>query len=278
MRILSLLIFLLSFYVLKAQDCPDNVNLKTNASKCIEVFWNSGPPANYTSIVYTISGSDYPYLSGGGTSSNPAIYITATNCNGGTYAPYTGTMTTNTGSTCIYTGGVLPVTIGNFYLEKDDGVIIHWTTTSEINNDYFEIERSKDGRQFSAIGQVQGIGQSKDEQSYSFWDPQPFPGISYYRIVQYDLDGTSAIGEVLTFRNFNGEDQVFYHQGTEMIEIFNAQENTSYAISSINGSVISGGPLSTDQNNIDVAQLTPGLYFVTLIGQEAKSFKVFVTR
>ena len=69
-------------------------------------------------------------------------------------------------------------------------VDINWTTASEINNDYFTIQRSVDGINFENLAIVDGAGNSNKTLNYSTQDKNPFSGISYYRLVQTDFDGT----------------------------------------------------------------------------------------
>ncbi|MBL4752568.1 MAG: T9SS type A sorting domain-containing protein [Flavobacteriales bacterium] len=71
-------------------------------------------------------------------------------------------------------------------------VSVDWTTVSEINNDFFTVERSKNGVDFEALGTVPGPvgGNSNTLLNYNFIDGEPFTGISYYRLKQTDYDGT----------------------------------------------------------------------------------------
>jgi hypothetical protein len=71
--------------------------------------------------------------------------------------------------------------------------IIEWTTASEINNDYFTIERSSGVSNFEAIAKVSGMGNSTVSHDYTCTDGHPISGLSYYRLVQTDYDGTSKI-------------------------------------------------------------------------------------
>jgi len=68
-------------------------------------------------------------------------------------------------------------------------VLIEWTTLSQINNDYFEIQRSVDVEHWKTIKTVTGAGNSNSQMSYSIVDDDPFFGISYYRLKQTDYDG-----------------------------------------------------------------------------------------
>lgn len=85
---------------------------------------------------------------------------------------------------------VLPINLISFAAEEINQLIhLHWRTSTEVNNDYMAIERSSDGRTFEEIGRVQGRGTTQIEQSYSFVDEWPLPGINYYRLRQVDFDG-----------------------------------------------------------------------------------------
>ncbi len=68
-------------------------------------------------------------------------------------------------------------------------VKISWSTASEVNNDYFTVEKSYDLNNFVSIGKVDGAGDSHVMQYYSLVDRQLKPGNIYYRIRQTDFDG-----------------------------------------------------------------------------------------
>lgn len=64
-----------------------------------------------------------------------------------------------------------------------------WQTATELNNDYFTVERSLDGLVWEGLGQVQGAGTTHDPQGYEWLDRHPYEGVSYYRIAQTDYNG-----------------------------------------------------------------------------------------
>ncbi len=91
-------------------------------------------------------------------------------------------------------GTPLPVELTEFFGRKSgDNVHLYWTTLSEINSDYFVVERSRDGNVFTSIGRVESKGFSNEEYTYDFIDKEPFIGFNYYRLIQVDLDGTPTI-------------------------------------------------------------------------------------
>ena len=87
--------------------------------------------------------------------------------------------------TCV----ALPVELSSFeVLPLGRNVSLEWTTRSEENNDYFIIEKSIDSKNWQAIGQIDGNGNSLRTITYKFVDKHPFDGVNYYRIKQVDFD------------------------------------------------------------------------------------------
>ncbi len=77
----------------------------------------------------------------------------------------------------------LPVTLTDIKAyQQNAGVKIEWTAQQEINIDRYEIERSQTGQQFIKLGSVQAKGNSSVLIKYSLFDPNPFSGVSFYRI------------------------------------------------------------------------------------------------
>jgi hypothetical protein len=86
----------------------------------------------------------------------------------------------------------LPIDLLSFDAKAEDKlVLVNWQTATETNNDYFIIERSKDGITSERIGIVQGAGNSNKVLDYEFVDQNPYSGTSYYRLTQVDYDGQS---------------------------------------------------------------------------------------
>ncbi|XOV66160.1 MAG: T9SS type A sorting domain-containing protein [Fluviicola sp.] len=75
-------------------------------------------------------------------------------------------------------------------------VRLTWVTFTEINNDYFEIERSHDGVNFTPIQRVNGAGNSSISLNYEELDDDPYMGISYYRLKQVDFNGSYSYSEI----------------------------------------------------------------------------------
>ncbi|MFT7241420.1 MAG: hypothetical protein ACI83L_001775, partial [Cryomorphaceae bacterium] len=112
---------------------------------------------------------------------------------------------------------VLPITLLSFQAEAKDGLVhTNWITASELNNDFFAVERSKDAEHWEEVGRKDGAGNSNMELAYAFADDDPYSGISYYRLRQTDFDGTTTLSapravEILQGNDF-GLDRVYRGQ------------------------------------------------------------------
>lgn len=113
--------------------------------------------------------------------------------------------TINIGETTI-----LPVTLASFSAKAvNQKAKIEFTTVTEVNNNYFVIEKSVDGgKTYEKLAQLTAKGSSS---SYFAYDDNPYNGINYYRLLQYDLDGkSSTLGtKVLNFK-FESNDISIY--------------------------------------------------------------------
>ncbi|MFD1871472.1 FG-GAP-like repeat-containing protein [Hymenobacter bucti] len=93
----------------------------------------------------------------------------------------------------------LPVVLTSFTGQSlATGNVLRWTTASEANSDYFEVERSFSGQAFVKIGQLAAAGTTSAAHSYQFADDATAAGTSYYRLRQVDLDGTSTYSPIVT--------------------------------------------------------------------------------
>lgn len=88
----------------------------------------------------------------------------------------------------------LPVRMTYFdVLRRGEDVLLQWATSSEINNERFEIEKSTDGKEFTIAGTVKGNGTTAHTSNYAFTDQNGASGTGtvYYRLRQVDADGQS---------------------------------------------------------------------------------------
>jgi len=101
--------------------------------------------------------------------------------------------------------GALPVTLVDFgAVYQDDKVNLRWTSTFELNNDRYEVERSTDGVNFQKVGSVKGLGNSSGKHDYQFSDDVSKNVLNkndvYYRLKQVDVNGKSSYTKSLVVR------------------------------------------------------------------------------
>lgn len=139
--------------------------------------------------------------------SNNSVLITPTvsdqrTSNG--FISYTFT-TTGFGSYVLVDGAtVLPVSLVSFDATAEkNSVLLTWSTSSEINNVGFDVQRSTNGTAFTTIGFVASKGTGAN--TYSFNDGAVVSNTKYYyRLLQKDADGKTGLSNVVSVV-FNGE-------------------------------------------------------------------------
>jgi len=160
---------------------------------------------------------------------------------------------------------------------KEDVNILEWSTASEINNDYFTVERSPDGKNFSGIGKIKGNGNSIFIRSYNFIDNSPVKGISYYRLKQTDFDGTETYTKIIAITNNYAQANLFdiYPNPNDgksfkiYVGDYNYNEEALIIIRNICGSELYKLPVNNDgENTINLENKLPaGVYIVTLLNK-----------
>lgn len=167
---------------------------RTNGSNSVNVTlsWdtNSGGVDNLSDLrVARWNGSQWVDHGNGGTTGDFTSGTVVSSAPITSFSPFT-----NASST---TNNTLPIELLDFTAtEKGETVDIEWVTATEINNDFFTVERSVDGVHFEAIGHENGAGNSSRELWYGFTDEEPLSGTSYYRLKQTDFDGQYSYSPV----------------------------------------------------------------------------------
>ena len=177
-------------------------------------------------------------------------------------------------------GNVMPVELISFEGNKEATYnVIEWTTSSEIENDYFTLRKSQDGLSFETIITRQGKGTISTQSDYSFKDFDVKDGICYYELEQTDFDGTTAhlgilaierrssdISQELVLSPVPANDVLYLHSTFEM---------ASYAdIINLNGKIIS--KVAIENKSIDISALPSGIYFIKTETDEGMIVKKFI--
>ncbi|WP_020568400.1 LamG-like jellyroll fold domain-containing protein [Neolewinella persica] len=143
------------------------------------------------------------------------------------------------GSTSNFISGscsnTLPVDLYSFEIDVTEKTVsLNWQTASELNNDKFEVEESRDGSEFQKIGEVKGSETTLTLKNYTYKIQYPQVGLTYYRLKQLDFDGEFEYSKVVSLILEGENEQVgnFYPNPSESGE-FNLNY-TSTSIEDIN--------------------------------------------
>lgn len=105
----------------------------------------------------------------------------------------------------------LPIQLMSFDgSNQSDYNLLTWSSASEHNNDYYLLERSTDGINWSVITNQKGAGNSTSQIDYSFRDFTYESGINYYRLSQIDFDGKSEMFKTIAVNNAGKTKEVLY--------------------------------------------------------------------
>lgn len=97
---------------------------------------------------------------------------------------------------------ILPVELVEFQgTEGKDAHILEWQTQSELNNAYFEVERSRNGNLWQTLARLEGYGNSNVPHYYRFEDVERPYGTTYYRLRQVDFNGAFEYSETIALRH-----------------------------------------------------------------------------
>jgi hypothetical protein len=194
---------------------------------------------------------------------------------GGTSCYYTGNYSAPT-SLIPCVGSPLPVTLVAFTGKPTNGndVVLNWTTASEQNSDYFDIERSDNGVDFENIAKIYSHGNSNVIQNYSYTDNSVTTVAPYYRLKSVDLNGSYQYSKTINVPlhlDANGENNVWYNKQNEELQV-NLVRNTaqlvSVVIADITGKIVFNKSIKAikgiTNETFNLADLPSGLYMITL--------------
>ena len=164
----------------------------------------------------------------------------------------------------------LPITLISFNAFPENGEVkIEWSTASETNNAFFTIQKSTDGRSWVTVQKISGSGTSSTVENYTAYDQIPFPDISYYRLMQTDIDGKQTFSPIISINlgNKNAEISVFPNPAINLVNI-SLPSSARYEISLLNisGQLIYNTTITTGDNLVlNVSGYKAGVYFVRVI-------------
>jgi len=153
------------------------------------------------------------------------------------------------------TGVLLPIDLVEFKgVCQNENVELSWTTASEINNSFFTLERSEDGRDFKMIAEVDGAGNSHEIINYKYVDNNPDSKSYYYRFKQTDFDGKYSYSNIIYItcnETIIETVSIFPNPFNDYINISfdnNLSEDMKYNIHDCSGRIVQSGILESGQS------------------------------
>ena len=158
---------------------------------------------------------------------------------------------------------VLPVAFQSFTAKsRNNAIELSWSTASELNNDYFTIQHSRDGKTFEDIDKVNGYGTSNKEQNYTYTHENPQSGLNYYRLQQNDIDGRFDFSDIVQAENKFNDVKIYPTHINNTINIELKQiETAQLTIFNHMGQMVTNEKLNSQHNTLDISRLPAGAYF-----------------
>lgn len=151
-----------------------------NGAKAKNIFWKVDGAVNI---------NDYSIFNGTIIANNGAVNLTTGATINGRAFTTTGALSTAAVSVTSPLGNCIPLPVNWLYFRgtpAQNSVVLQWATAAETNNQFFTIEKSRDGILFELLATVNNMSSTRG--SYTFTDRHPFV-TGYYRIAQTDRDG-----------------------------------------------------------------------------------------
>ena len=161
---------------------------------------------------------------------------------------------------------ILPVELTDFTgTATPRGNHLAWTTATELNNDYFNLQRSADGTHWTTLETVLGAGTTETEEHYEFLDRTPPAGLTYYRLEQVDFDGTSTVHHTISVRSTEAEKPVaLYPNPVREVLHLRAATPARVRVLDVTGRVVFDQVLP-ENATLRTADWAPGTYFVSVV-------------
>lgn len=156
---------------------------------------------DHTAASLTISGKDINVLYGGGTDDGFDFSGSSSSVSGFDFTAMFGGGRDDGFDVGAF-AGVLPFPLALIAFDafpEEDFVLLKWVTEDEVNPDFFTLEKTKDGRDFSFVGKTlaSGFTEPGERAYYELKDDEPFSGTSFYRLQTTDFDGAISLSHLV---------------------------------------------------------------------------------
>ena len=175
------------------------------------------------------------------------------------------------------TDAPLPVELLSFTAEKfnEKTVILNWQTATEINSDYFQVQRSEDALNWENINRVGAAGNSNSLIKYQLYDYDQQPSQSYYRLKQYDFAGVFQYSQIRTVTFDQFVEINVYPNPTSGPVYIESENSVDISVFDINGRLILQ---EENTNSCDLSNQAAGVYYVRISTQTSVQIEKIVLK
>lgn len=170
----------------------------------------------------------------------------------------------------------LPVTLASFNVTKqENAALLVWSTTSEVNSEKFDIQRSVDGKNWLVMGSVSAVNIGDAFHSYSFKDNSPLAGRNLYRLKMIDLDASFAYSRILGVEFGQSTTMITYPNPSKGITTVQLGKNNiggQIRLISATGLVLQRINVASESVSVGLGSYAAGVYF--LQAPDGKTVKV----
>lgn len=253
--------FLSAFFVL-SQNCPDDINNSPGNS-------NNTADAN----VYDASGNLIQTITCDATGNSGKLDCNLDDYNFPNDVIISVVLSNGPNTTTCYYDGEgeriddvpLPVDFGGMTIENvDDANIIKWETISESNNNFFKLEYSSNGVDWSEIDEIKGAGSSNSKLKYSVVHKNFRSGVNYYRLTQFDIDGES---QVLAIESIENSIDIDFSVKGNKVDIFSKKKIKTLKCVALDGRKINYEIIASSENHMELSlqNYISGIVFMNLL-------------
>ena len=155
----------------------------------------------------------------------------------------------------------LPVSLISFAAQqKNNAVAINWVVAQELKFSHYEVERSMDGKSFTAIGTVPSTG---SQSTYSYHDQKYVAGVNYYRLRMVNIDGSAQYSGVVSVDAIQSQDivKVYPNPAKDKLSItLNGNTGANFQLIDIAGRIVLSMEITTQNEEVNIADLPVGIY------------------
>ena len=231
----------------------------------------------------TVTGSGSATTTNGNMGNNGSWDINVTWCSAGSdFGMPSPEDCTNANATCGII--LLPVELSAFDVELNGSgnPYLTWQTTTERDNDFFNVIRSSDGAEWEVVGTVQGVGTTTETTNYDFTDFDAENGVNYYRLEQVDFNGEKSYSEAVSALVQGATPVVFPNPASqdEIVRITNlSDESGQIEVMDATGKITLVQDIREYSNEVEISgyDLRPGMYIVRISqGQEQEPIRMVI--